>query len=210
MSDDREPTWAPTLRELQALAQTGLTYAKDAYDIARYRRLHEIAVAMTAEGFSLDPVLVGELFTRQSGYATPQVDVRAAVFRDHRVLLVCEDSDGCWTLPGGWADVNLSPAENAVKETAEEACVEIAVRKLAGVYDRRIHPYRPSLPGHVYKLYFVCDLVAGEPGPGDETTAADFFPLDDLPKLSLARTIEPHLRAAYAHHLDPDLPTEFD
>ena len=210
MSDGREPPWTAVARELQAIAQTGLTFAKDAYDIARYHRLHEIAVAMAAEGFSLDPGLVGEHFARQSGYATPQVDVRAAVFRDDRVLLVCERSDGRWTLPGGWADVNLSPAENAVKETAEEACVEVAVRELAGVYDRRLHPYRPSLPGHVYKLYFVCDLLAGEPGPGDETTAAGFFPLDDLPELSLARTIEPHLRAAYAHHLDPDLPTEFD
>ena len=205
-----EPDWVATLRELQAMAQTGLTYSQDPYDIARYERLREIAAGMIAQGFALDPALTLKSMESYLGYATPQVDVRGAVFCDDRVLLVRERADGLWALPGGWADVNISAADNVAKEIEEETHVMVKVIKLSGVYDRRLHPYDPPEPRHCYKFYFVCEHVAGEPAAGDDTTAAGFFPLDKLPDLSLGRVIEPHIRRAYDHFLDPGLPTDFD
>lgn len=210
MSETYEPDWVATVRELQAMAQTGLTYSQDPYDIARYERLREIAAGMIARGFALDPGLTLEAVKPYLGYATPQIDVRGAVFQEDRVLLVRERADGLWALPGGWADVNVSAAENVAKEIEEEARVTVRVQKLAGIYDRRRHPYSPPEPRHCYKFYFVCDLVSGEPAAGDDTTDAAFFALDNLPELSLGRVIEPHIRRAHAHHLKPGLPTEFD
>jgi ADP-ribose pyrophosphatase YjhB (NUDIX family) len=209
-SSRHEPLWVELARELQAMAQTGLHFSQDPFDIARYVRVREIAARMTAEGFDLDPLAVGETFAGLSGYATPQVDVRGALFRGDRVLLVREQRDGKWALPGGWADVNRSPAENVVREVEEEAGLRVAVRKLAAVYDRRRHPYAPPEPLHCYKLYFICDWLAGEPRAGDETEAAEFFPVQALPELSRARVIEPHILRAYEHYLAPDLPPDFD
>ncbi len=192
------------------MAQTGLAFTKDPYDIGRYQRLQAIAAEMLAEAFVIDPIPLNAQFQQLSGYATPQVDVRGAVFREDQVLLVREATDGKWSLPGGWADVNLTAAENVVKEIKEESNVEAAVVKLAGVYDRSRHSYWPPEPLHCYKVLFVCAWRAGAPGAGDDTTAAGFFPLDALPPLSAGRIIEAHILRAYAHHRDPGLAPDFD
>lgn len=210
-----EPAWLTLARELRAMAQTGLTYARDGYDIERYKRLGEIADDLLGEGFVIDPKILTAGQPRQVGYATPQVDVRGAIFRDRldgagEVLLVREKTDGKWALPGGWADVNLSPAQNVVKEIEEEAGITARVLRLAACYDRRRHPYDPPEPRHCYKLHFVCEWLAGDLKPGDETLAAAFFSLDALPTLSTGRVIEPHIRQAYAHYRDPGLPVAFD
>ena len=209
-SQDREPEWVALARELQAIAQTGLTYAKDPFDLERYKQVRRLAVQLFADGFGVDPIRLHEVFNGLAGYATPQIDVRGAIFRRDEVLLVREWSDGKWTLPGGWADVNCSPAENVVREVEEESGLRVTARKLAGVYDRRRHPYVPPDPRHVYKLYFVCDEVGGALATSYETTAVDFFPLSDLPNLSLSRVLAAHIRRAYDHNMDPELPTDFD
>ena len=207
---DREPEWVTLARELQAIAQTGLTYARDPFDLERYKQVQRLAARLFADGFGVDPIRLHEVFDGLSGYATPQIDVRGAIFRDGNVLLVRDWSDNKWTLPGGWADVNNTPAENVVREVEEESGLKVTARKLAGVYDRCRHPYTPPDPRHVYKLYFVCDEVGGALATSYETTAVDFFPLSDLPELSLARVLAPHIRRAYDHYLDPELPTDFD
>ena len=209
-SHNREPEWVALARELQAIAQTGLTYAQDPFDLERYEQVRKLSVRLFADGFGVDPVRLHEVFDGLSGYATPQIDVRGAVFREDKVLLVREWSDGKWTLPGGWADVNHSPSENVVREVEEESGLRVTARKLAGVYDRRRHPYTPPDPRHVYKLYFVCDEVGGALATSYETTAVDFFPMSDLPELSRGRVLASHIRRVYDHHLDPELPTNFD
>src|SRR5579883_2269846 len=129
-----EPRWLIWARELQALAQTGLTYARDPYDRERYERLGNLAAEIMADHTGAEVEKVRMLFGQQLGYATPKVDVRGAVFRGERLLLVREKADaGRWTLPGGWADVNESPAEAVAKEVREEAGLVVRASKLAAV-----------------------------------------------------------------------------
>jgi len=142
---DREPLWLPIARELQAVAQAGLTYATDAFDRERYEAVRAAAARLLAQGFSIDPLATRDALANLSGYPTPQVDVRGAVFRGDRILLVQERSDGLWSLPGGWADVNLTPAENVAKEVEEEAGLLVRANRLAAVYDRSRHGWlRPA------------------------------------------------------------------
>jgi hypothetical protein len=151
-----EPVWIVWARELQAIAQTGLTFAENGYDRERYMAIRSLAARMMVHYSAADLTRVEALFAGQTGYATPKVDVRGAVFDESgRILLVREISDSeRWTLPGGWADVNQSPSEGVVREVREEAGVEVAVRKLAAVYDRALHRHTPPHPFHVYKLFF--------------------------------------------------------
>ena len=116
-----EPQWIRWARELQALAQTGSHFATSDYDRERYHRISEIAAEIFAKQGDIEGSKIRTIFAAQSGYATPKVDVRAAVFRDRKVLLVQERSDGLWTLPGGWADVNDSPSEAVEKEVVQES-----------------------------------------------------------------------------------------
>ncbi len=199
-----EPDWLALARELQALAQNGLTFTENPYDVERYEQLQLAAAKVLAHGFSVEPVEVHDAVKELRGYVTPQVDVRGAIFRGDTVLMVQEKSDQKWTLPGGFADVNISPAENVVKEISEEANVEARVTKMVGVYDRRYHvPEGEEKFRHIYKLFFLCDLVSGDPSPGMETQGAEFFPVTDLPPLSIGRIAEAQILEAYAHHQDP-------
>jgi ADP-ribose pyrophosphatase YjhB (NUDIX family) len=135
-----------------------------------------LAAEIMAKHTGLEVQHIDMLFTQQTGYATPKVDVREAVFREGRILLVREISDESrWTLPGGWADVNESPAECVVKEVREEAGLEVHPYKLAAVWDRARHAHRPTYPFHIWKLFFLCEVTHGEPRSGLETSEAAFF-----------------------------------
>lgn len=208
MSD--EPKWLRISRELQALAQTGLTFTQDRFDQQRYRRLRELAAQLMAEGSGADAAMVLDLFQGDTGYATPKVDVRGAAFRDGLILLVQELSDGRWTLPGGWADVNQSAAECVVREIAEESGFVARAVKLLAVrdYQRSGHPvhHRDS----IYKFFFHCEITGGEARPSDETSAVGFFARDALPPLSLGRTTVAQIERMFQHRDDPSLPTDFD
>jgi ADP-ribose pyrophosphatase YjhB (NUDIX family) len=143
----------------------------------------------------------------------PKVDVRGAVFDESgRVLLVREISDSDrWTLPGGWADVNQSPSEGVIREVREEAGVAVTVRKLAAVYDRALHGHMPPHPFHVYKLFFICDVVGGAPQPGSETSEVAFFAENAIPEdLSVARILPHQISRLFEHARRSDLPTDFD
>ena len=204
-----DPRWLDWAKRLNAIAQTGLTYATGAYDRERYEAIRGIAAEMLAAGTGWDRGAVIELFKGDAGYATPKVDVRAAVFQDGRVLLVKEKEDGLWTLPGGWADVGDSPSVAAVRETKEESGYDVGVRKLAAVYDRNRHGH-PPIPFHAYKLFFVCELIGGEASCSRETEGAEFFAEDALPPLSLTRVTPPQIAHLFEHWRHPELPTSFD
>ena len=163
--------WA---RKVQALAQTGLAYTKDPYDRERYESLRQIAAELVAASAATVPASLIDSFTCEIGYATPKIDVRAAVFVEDQLLLVKERSDGRWTLPGGWADVGDSPSVAAVREVKEESGYSVIAKKLAAVYDRDLHGH-PPMPYHVYKLFFLCELVSGMPQVSIETEAVFFF-----------------------------------
>jgi ADP-ribose pyrophosphatase YjhB (NUDIX family) len=197
---------------LSALAQDGLAYAPSEYDLDRYRQVGRLAAELLAV-VSGRPV--GELAVelgRDSGYATPKVDVRGAVFDDReRVLLMQEKTDGRWSLPGGWADPGEAPSAAVTREVLEETGYPSSAVKLIACWDRELQDNPPPLPVHVYKLFFLCrrDGPARPPQPL-ETLDVGWFGLDELPPLSLSRVNHRQLARALAHHRDPSLATEFD
>ncbi|HEY1725936.1 MAG TPA: NUDIX hydrolase [Steroidobacteraceae bacterium] len=205
-----EPKWLLWAREIQAIAQTGLAFSKDPYDLERYQRLRAIAVEMLAQGSGTPIAQLATLFDQEMGYATPKVDVRGAVFRDDRILLVREISDGRWTLPGGWADVNQSARESVEREIEEESGYSARARKLVGVWDYRRQGHRALHAHSIYKLFFLCELTGGSARPSQETSAVEFFSLDRLPELSLGRVNPEQIRRMYQHRDNPQLQTEFD
>jgi len=204
-----EPSWLVVSRELRAIAQIGLTFSKDAFDRQRFERIRELAARLTAVGSGEDDARILDLFRGDTGYATPKVDVRGAVFRDGRILLVREISDGRWTLPGGWADVNQSPAECVVREIAEESGFSVRAAKLAAIHDYRKR-HRPRHPDSIYKLFFLCELTGGSARPSEETSEVAFFERHALPELSPGRTTAEQIELMYAHAEDPARPAEFD
>lgn len=215
MHDDAgptEPLWLLWAREMQALAQTGLAFTRDDYDRQRYHQLHALAARVVAEHAGLDVRDVEMLFVQQAGYATPKLGVRAAVFRDDKVLLVRETEDQHrWTLPGGWADVNESPSEAVAREVREEAGLEVRAYKLAAVWDRSKHPHTRSHPFQVWRLFFLCEITGGELRTSLETSEARFFAESELPEdLSTTRILLPQIRRMFEHRREPELPTDFD
>lgn len=205
-----EPNWLRWAKQLAALAQNGLTYSESQYEIERYEQIRDVAAEMMAVGFDLETKAVIDLFSQEQGYATPKVDVRGAVFRDDKILLVKEKTDDAWTLPGGWADPCQSPSEAVVREVFEESGFEVRVQKLAAVYDRSKHPHRPLMPFHLYKLFFLCEITGGKARQSHETTGVDFFAEDEIPPLSISRTLPFQIARMFAHHRNPGLLTDFD
>jgi ADP-ribose pyrophosphatase YjhB (NUDIX family) len=206
-----DPKWLIRAKELQSIAQIGLAFVKDPFDEERYRAIRRLASEMMAEGSGEPAERIEALFAGETGYATPKIDVRGAVIRDGRILLVREVLDrGRWTLPGGWADVNESPSSSVEREVREESGFETRATKLAAVWDRSLHPHDPPLPFHVYKMFFLCEVTGGAPATSVETSGVGFFAPDDLPELSTGRVLASQIRRLFEHHEQPDLPTDFD
>jgi ADP-ribose pyrophosphatase YjhB (NUDIX family) len=206
---DPIPLWLRWGREIQALAQTGQHYAVNEYDRERYERLESLAVEILNVYTGLDESYLQDLFHQQKGYATPRIDVRAAVFKDGRILMVQEKSDSGWTLPGGWADVGDLPSEAAERETWEEAGYHVKASKLIGVYDANRAGNLELF--HAYKLVFLCDLLDGESRPSHETSQVAFFTRDELPReLSPQRTPLRILLDAFQAYDHPGRPAVFD
>lgn len=205
----QEPQWLKIAREVRAIAQTGLAFSADGFDHQRYQRLRELAALLMAQGSAAEHESILALLRQEKGYATPKVDVRGAAFEDGRVLMVREVSDGKWTLPGGWADVNQSAGECVVREIAEESGFKARALKLAAVYDyqtRNPHPHIDS----IYKLFFICEIIGGAACASDETSEVAFFPRHALPPLSLGRTTAAQIDRMFEHCESPQLATDFD
>ncbi|NIG76209.1 NUDIX hydrolase [Klebsiella sp. Ap-873] len=177
-------------QKLNAIAQNGLTYAKDVFDKERYETLRDIAEDLLHSRFNIDSETLHPV--SESGYATPKTDVRAFVIRDGKVLMVKEAEDGKWSLPGGWADVGDTPSAAVCREVREETGLEVKVTKLLGVWDRNLHGH-PPLPWHVYKLIFLCEETGGNLALSHESTDIGFFAINDLPELSLTRIVPEEL-----------------
>jgi ADP-ribose pyrophosphatase YjhB (NUDIX family) len=205
----RPPRWLEWAREIQAIAQTGLHYSTDEYNRQRYTRLMEIAAQMVSEQGQLESEEVAKAFFEPIGYATPRVDVRAAVFQEGKLLMVREKADGGWTLPGGWADVGDVPSQAAERETWEEAGYRVRAARLIGVYDA--NRSGPLELFHAYKLVFLCELLAGEARPSFETSEVAFFSRQEIPAvLSGERTLPRHIRDAFHILDDSNCPAVFD
>jgi ADP-ribose pyrophosphatase YjhB (NUDIX family) len=216
MSDEQE-TSVDLIRRVLALAGTGLHFSGPQYrsdgsrefDHERYEEIGQLAAQLIALQTNAPVAELIKAWHADDGYITPKVDVRGAIFQGDRVLLVRERSDGKWTLPGGWADVNESPAIAVEKEVVQESGYTAKAVKLAAVYDRRKRNV-PNSIFYIWKLFFICEITGGSPQLSNETDGVDFFALDALPELSTGRTVQWQIERMYAHHLDRALATEFD
>jgi len=198
--------WA---RKVQAIAQNGLLFTKDSFERERYTQLQQLTDSILAAELAIPLGAARALWDNEKGYATPKVDVRGGVFDGDRVLLVRERSDGGWTLPGGWVDVNDAPSEAVAREIYEESGYRAKATKLAMLVDKNRHPHPPSVH-HIYKLFFLCDLTGGAAKTSNETDGVDFFPVHSLPNLSVGRALSSQIERLYEHQLDRTLPTDFD
>ncbi len=205
-----EPKWLEWAKSLSAIAQNGLTFTENEYDIERYKQVREIAAQMMSENSDADLEFIKDLFKNVEGYQTPKVDVRGVVFKDDKILLVKEKLDGGWTLPGGWADPNESPAEAAEREVFEESGFKVKAEKVLAVYDRSKQGHYPPFPFHIYKIFFLCSLIGGSKRNSIETTGVDFFDSDNIPELSWSRTTEKEIHRFFEYYKNPSLPTDFD
>ena len=200
--------WLGWAREIFSLSQSGLTYSQNPFDIERYNRLQEITAEIIANQSDIVKESVLESFSMQAGYITPKVDVRGAVIRDGKILLIQESTDGRWAMPGGWADLGNSPASVAEREVWEESGYRVKAEKVVAVIDaNRIEPFEFY---HAYKIIFLCKLLDGEPRISHETLAVDFFDPNHLPPLSSYRTNENMIQEVFAHVQNPNRPTAFD
>ncbi|WP_182528185.1 NUDIX hydrolase, partial [Priestia aryabhattai] len=190
-----EHKWLNWAKQLQSLAQAGLAYSKDIYDIERFELIRNISVEMLSQQTGMEKTVIKDLFASETGYATPKVDIRAVIFKDNKILMVKENSDGSWSLPGGWADIGLTPSEVAVKEVKEESGFDVKAVKLLAVMDMKCHPHPPS-PFHIYKMFIQCEIIGGQPMKGVETSAVEFFAENKLPPLSIARNTQTQIEMA--------------
>jgi ADP-ribose pyrophosphatase YjhB (NUDIX family) len=206
-----ENSWLSMAKRLQAIATTGNSYVQDKFDRERYNEVSAIALQMMAD-LSQKPVeVMADLFNEgTASYQTPKAEVRAAIFHEDRILLIQEKSDGLWALPGGFADLGLSPAENVEKEVHEEANLEVEATHLYSVRHKSKGAYIPDVIDF-YKMFFLC-RIKGDPAvsPGMETSGAAYFELEHLPPLSTRRTIEGDLLAAWAFKNNTGQATYFE
>ena len=205
---DNSAQWLAWAVELQSLAQAGLAYGRDAYDKERYARIRAISAEILAHMADLPVETVTELFCNETGYQTPKLDTRAAIFHDGKILLVREN-DGRWSLPGGWCDVNVSVGENTVKEVREEAGLDVIPQQIIAVQDRAKH----NLPVYAYgvcKIFVQCAAIGGQFMPNIETTESRYFPLDRLPPLAEEKNTAEQVRMCFDAHRAEHWTTLFD
>jgi len=198
-----DPDWLRWVKRLAAIAQDGLPYATDGYDLGRYEQLREVVAEILASHSTGSIERARKLLELETGPATPKVDVRAAVFRGDRILLVKEPEDG------GWSDVGETAAEGAVREVYEESGYRVRAVRLFSAYDRDRHDH-PPIPYHVYKLVYLCEIL-GEPiSPDIEADGVGFFGEHELPEISLSRVTPAQVRRFFEHHRRRALQADFD
>lgn len=201
--------WLDWAKRIQSLSQSGLTFSKDVFDLERYEELRKISVEIMEEHTGEEMQKIKELFANDEGYQTPKMDVRGAVFDKGKILMVRENIDDRWALPGGFCDIGLSSAENITKEIQEESGYLVVPTKMLALLDMNKHPHPPQA-FHYYKLFIQCEIVGGEAKTGVETKEVDFFPEYDLPELSLNRNIESQLHMLFEFERNPTKATLFD
>lgn len=202
--------WLKWAIELQFIGQAGITYTKDPFDRERFERIREIAAEMISSKTDLELEKVKSVFCNETGFQTPKLDTRAAVFKENRILLV-KEKNGTWSLPGGWVDVHESVASNTVKEVKEESGYTVSPIKLIAVQDRKKH----NKPDYIYgicKIFLHCEILSHEEyfKPNIETVARDFFSLNNLPSLATEKNTKKQIEMCFKSYKNNDWKTIFD
>lgn len=201
--------WLKWAMEIQSLAQGGLAYTNNVYDIERYERLREIAAEMVAEKSNISLEKVKDLFCNEKGYQTPKIDTRAAIFKDNKIILVHEN-DGRWALPGGWCDVLESVKSNTLKEVREEAGLEAKAIKIIAIQDRNKHN-KPVYAYGICKVFVLCEAIGGAFAENIETTETKYFSLGEIPEnLAEEKTSKEQIKMCFEAANSENWQTLFD
>jgi ADP-ribose pyrophosphatase YjhB (NUDIX family) len=204
------PVWLKWSKQLQSIAQAGLEYSKDPFDKERFSQIRNISIQILNSYTDIDTNKIKQLFANETGYQTPKIDVRAAIFNhESKILLVKEKNDNKWSLPGGWADIDLSICENIIKEAKEEAGAEIKPKRLIAVHDRQKH-IEDSLPYSVYKIFVECDFIKSQFNENIETSDHKFYTRQKLPELSIGRNTAKQINMCFDARLKKTFETLFD
>lgn len=198
-------SWLEAVKQIHALAQTGIFYKPGAYEIERYEQIIKICDEQLVQYSNHTVEEIGQFFSGDTGYITPKTDVRAVIFKGSKILMAQEKADNNWTIPGGWADIGYTPYEIAVKETSEEAGLNVKPVRLLAVMDKKCHPH-PASPFYSYKIFILCEIIGGNLSAGDETLDAQFFDLDNIPELSSERLTKGQLEILIDRYNNPMLP----
>ncbi len=205
---DKNEKWLQWAVELQSLAQAGLHYAKDKFDIERYERIKEITAEMLSYKTEIPIDKIKNLFCSETGYQTPKLDSRAAIFNDDKILLVKENNH-TWSLPGGWVDVDLSVKENTIKEVKEESGLDVTADMIIAVQDREKH----NLPIYAYKvckIFILCTVIGGRFEENIETIESKYFGVDELPALATEKNNEEQIKLCFEAYHSKSWKTQFD
>lgn len=205
---DHNEKWLQWAVELQSLAQAGIFYGKDAFDKERYERIREIAAEMISHKTDIPTDKIKNLFCNEIGYQTPKIDCRAVVFQNDKILLV-QEKNGTWSLPGGWVDVNVSVKENVVKEVKEEAGLDVTADMVIAVQDREKH----NLPVYAYKvckIFVLCSAIGGEFNSNIETISSNYFGMNELPILATEKNNEEQIKMCFEAYQSENWKTFFD
>ena len=198
----KNDVWKKWAQKLQFLAQCSLAYSKDKFDRERSERIRDIACEMLSYKYDLPIEKIKMDFASEIGYQTPKVETRAAIIKDDKILLVKEQLDGKWALPGGYQDVNVSIRENVIKEASEEAGAVVQPLKVVAVLDYNRH-HHVNFPLGMVKIFVLCEYINHSFNENTETLGAEFYSLDDLPELSLTRTTKKQLEMCFECYKDP-------
>ena len=188
--------WLQWATELQSIAQSGLAFCENDYDRDRYERIRDITVDILHEYTGIEHKKVRDLFASEQGYQTPKVDIRAVVFRDEKILLIKEKVDGAWAMPGGWADVNTSVSESAIRECMEEAGAVVKPKRIIAIHQASKHN-NPLYPFTIYKIFVECELIDYNFKDNTETLDSGFFAIDSIPVLSTDRTSKSQIEICF-------------
>lgn len=200
--------WLKLVIEIQSLAQNGLTYSNNIYDIERYERLRDISAEMLSMKTNFSVEKVKELFCNETGYQTPKLDTRAVIFKDNKILLVHENN-GTWSLPGGWVDVLESVKSNTIKEVKEETRLNVLAKKIIAIQDRNKHN-KPRYAYGVCKIFVLCDVIGGHFEKNVETTEIKYFSMDNLPILAEEKNNKEQIEMCFKAINDKNWQVQFD
>ena len=203
-----QPLWLEWAKELQFIAQAGLTYSKDAFDLERFERIREISAEIMNLQTGLPLEKVKTLFCNEEGFQTPKLDTRAAIFKDNKILLV-KEKDGRWSLPGGWVDVNQTVRTNTEKEVKEEAGLDVEATRIIAVQDRNLHNV-PPYAYNVCKVFMLCEVKGGSFQSNIETVDSGYFSLDEIPPLAEEKNNKQQVEMCFAAYHDQEWQIQFD
>jgi ADP-ribose pyrophosphatase YjhB (NUDIX family) len=201
--------WLTIAKQIHSIAQTGLTFTRDEFDRERYSELLNLSISIINNITEIETSKLDFIFNREIGYQTPKVGIRAVVFQNDKILLVKERMDNLWCLPGGYADVGLTPGEIAVKEVKEESGFDVKPLRVLGLIDYNKHQSRP-FPFDIYQLFMECEIVGGEAAAGLETSDVGFFGIGELPDLSVRRVTKEQILQMFELYHNKELAPIFD